>query len=190
MMTKKQLRRDMLEKRKSLDLRQQHALIAGMVGYFQQIDLSNLHNLLSYNPIPGKIEVSAPVFEEAILEFCPDCRICYPSADFGTGQMHAFIDDENLTWEEAAFGLTQPKTGRKVPASEIDLILVPLLAFDKKGHRLGYGKGFYDRYLGACRQGVLKIGLSWFEPIEEIPEINGLDIPLSHCVTPHQLYVF
>jgi 5-formyltetrahydrofolate cyclo-ligase len=190
MMTKKQLRRDMLEKRKSLDLRQQHALIASMVEHFQQIGFIKLHKILSYNPIPGRIEVSAPVFEEAILEFFPDCLICYPAADFATGQMHAFADDEYLIWEEAAFGLTQPKNGSKVPAAEIDLILVPLLGFDKKGHRLGYGKGFYDRYLASCREDALKVGLSWFEPIEEMPEISGLDVPLSHCVTPHQLYVF
>jgi 5-formyltetrahydrofolate cyclo-ligase len=190
MMTKKQLRLSMQKKRKMLDLPHQHQLLAGMVSHFQKIPFADFKAILSYNPIPNKIEVPAPLFEEALQDFSLDFQICYPAADFSSGAMQAYADDNQLEWAEAGFGLTQPKAGTTVPPDAIDLILVPLLAFDKRGHRLGYGKGFYDRYLRYCRPDAIKIGLSWFEPLDELPEISALDVPLNYCVTPQELYVF
>ncbi|HSK11967.1 MAG TPA: 5-formyltetrahydrofolate cyclo-ligase, partial [Phnomibacter sp.] len=80
--------------------------------------------------------------------------------------------------------------GTLLDPTDIDVILVPLLAFDEQGHRLGYGKGFYDRFLKDCRPDALKIGLSWFEAETALPEIGAHDVPLNYCVTPHRLYVF
>jgi len=70
------------------------------------------------------------------------------------------------------------------------LALIPLLAFDQHGYRVGYGKGYYDKFLSQCREDVVKIGLSFFEPVDNIDDINQFDISLNYCVTPQQVYEF
>jgi 5-formyltetrahydrofolate cyclo-ligase len=70
------------------------------------------------------------------------------------------------------------------------MIICPLIAFDLKGNRVGYGKGFYDRFLGQCKSDVIKLGLSYFEPINNITDCNESDLPLSSCITPTQHYFF
>lgn len=72
---------------------------------------------------------------------------------------------------------------------ELDVIFIPLLQADVQGNRLGYGKGFYDRYLALCRPDVIKIGLNFFEPIPSIPA-EKTDIPLDYLITPNRVYEF
>ena len=77
----------------------------------------------------------------------------------------------------------------QIEASKLEVIFVPLLAFDKVGHRVGYGKGFYDGFLKNCPNAV-KIGLSFFEADEKIKDIRPDDIALDYCLTPNQIYRF
>ncbi len=70
------------------------------------------------------------------------------------------------------------------------MVFVPLLAFDEKGHRVGYGKGFYDKFLSECKPEVLKIGLSFFESETLISDVLTTDIQLDLCVTPSKIYNF
>ena len=70
-----------------------------------------------------------------------------------------------------------------------DIILVPLLAYDKKGNRVGYGKGFYDRFLRTQKNNIIKVGLSFFGP-EEIVEKKEFDQRLDFCVTPEKVFSF
>jgi 5-formyltetrahydrofolate cyclo-ligase len=70
------------------------------------------------------------------------------------------------------------------------MIIIPLLAFDEKGYRVGYGKGFYDRYLKECREDCLKIGLSYFEAVPSVDDAAEFDVPLDFCITPQRTYVF
>jgi len=69
-------------------------------------------------------------------------------------------------------------------------VFVPLVVFDRKGNRAGYGKGYYDRFLMTCRPDCLKIGFSYFEPVELLEDKNQYDIPLNMCITPAGSYVF
>ncbi|WP_343488203.1 5-formyltetrahydrofolate cyclo-ligase [Allomuricauda sp. d1] len=86
--------------------------------------------------------------------------------------------------------IPEPVDGIEVPEHKIDIVFVPLLAFDKKGQRVGYGKGFYDTFLRKCRADVLKIGLSFFEAEEHIEDVEENDVPLNYCVTPKKIYEF
>ena len=72
----------------------------------------------------------------------------------------------------------------------IDLVITPLLAFDLKGYRVGYGKGFYDRFFASLPKDTKKVGISLFEPCEAIEDVNEQDIPLTHCVTPNKVFTF
>lgn len=95
---------------------------------------------------------------------------------------HAQITAETQ-WQKAAFGIEEPKEYETVDDRLIEVVFVPLLVCDRKGHRVGYGGGYYDRFLAKTHPDCLKIGLSFFEPIDEIPGIESTDIPLDYCIT-------
>jgi 5-formyltetrahydrofolate cyclo-ligase len=88
------------------------------------------------------------------------------------------------------WGILEPQFGHQAPASLFDAVLVPLLAYDKKGNRVGYGKGFYDGFLKNCHPSCLFIGLSFFEPEENMIETIPSDIRLHYCISPSKLYQF
>ncbi|WP_337251765.1 5-formyltetrahydrofolate cyclo-ligase [Maribacter halichondriae] len=87
-------------------------------------------------------------------------------------------------------GVPEPVDGIEIDPMKIDVVFVPLLAFDEKGNRVGYGKGFYDDFLSKCRPNVVKVGLSLFEAEKNITGIADHDILLNYCVTPQRIYSF
>ena len=88
------------------------------------------------------------------------------------------------------WGIPEPVGGTVVKPTNLDIVLLPLLAFDLKGNRVGYGKGFYDRYLLNCRPDCLKIGISLFDPVDLIEDVESHDIPLDIAICPAKLYDF
>ena len=82
------------------------------------------------------------------------------------------------------WGIPEPVEAEEVWPSQFDAVLVPLLAFDEEGHRVGYGKGFYDRFLLDCRPDALRIGLSLESPVPKIVDAWSGDVQLNACVTP------
>lgn len=119
-----------------------------------------------------------------------DKEIVVSKSDFSTRKMTHFLLTDNTKFKTNEYNIPEPVDGIEVPAGKIDVVFVPLLAFDQKGHRVGYGKGFYDLFLSECKQGVLKIGLSFFEAEEEIAGIFESDVALDYCVTPNKVYRF
>ncbi|AIM59949.1 MULTISPECIES: 5-formyltetrahydrofolate cyclo-ligase [Cellulophaga] len=101
-----------------------------------------------------------------------------------------FLLTDNTVIKKNNFNVPEPVDGIEILPNKIDVVFVPLLAFDKKGNRIGYGKGFYDAFLKDCKPNVLKIGLSFFEAEEQITDVYESDIPLNYCVTPQQIYQF
>ncbi len=91
---------------------------------------------------------------------------------------------------ENKWGIREPDGEQTAAPSELDIVLVPLLAFDAQGHRVGYGKGYYDRLLAECRPDCLKIGLSAFAAEERIDDIHPLDVRLDLCLTPDESVAF
>ncbi len=85
-----------------------------------------------------------------------------------------------------------PEPATEVLPAQLDAVLVPLLACDQRGHRVGYGGGFYDRFLAQCRPGAKFIGLSLLaeEPLAEIADVLPTDVPLHACLTPGGVWNF
>ena len=103
----------------------------------------------------------------------------------------SYLLTDNTIIKSNKWGIPEPVDGLKVSPHKIDVVFIPLLAFDIYGNRVGYGKGFYDRFLKQCRSDIIKVGLSLFEPENElIADIRKEDIALNYCVTPTEIYTF
>jgi 5-formyltetrahydrofolate cyclo-ligase len=119
-----------------------------------------------------------------------DKEIVISKCDFGTCGLTHFLLTDNTKIKKNDYNIPEPVDGLEVPVSKIDVVFVPLLAFDKTGHRAGYGKGFYDKFLTECKPETIKIGLSFFEPSAIIEDIFENDVKLDYCVTPNGVYRF
>jgi len=104
-------------------------------------------------------------------------------------QMESILLESQTTFVRNKWGIEEPELGVLVEPFEIDIILLPLITFDVYGHRLGYGGGYYDRYLPYCVNAT-KIGLSYFEPVSIIPETNKYDVKMNSCITPEKVFKF
>ena len=119
-----------------------------------------------------------------------DKNIVVSKSNFEDFSMSHFLLTDSTKLKINNYKIPEPVNGIPIKGSLIDVVFVPLLAFDTKGHRIGYGKGFYDRFLTNCKPDTLKIGLSFFEAeTEEIPASSN-DIKLDYCVTPTTIYRF
>ncbi len=120
-----------------------------------------------------------------------DKDVIVSKSDFESCSMTHYLLTDNTRLKKNDYGIPEPVDGIMVPDDKIDVVFVPLLAFDTTGHRSGYGKGFYDRFLANCKTDVIKIGLSFFEAEQEkISDVNPTDIILDYCVTPDKVYKF
>ena len=139
-------------------------------------------------PISSKNEIDTS-FILSILHG-KDKNIVLPKiTNHGTSLSHILLTDSTRLIANS-WGVPEPMEGLEVPALKIDVVFVPLLAFDTKGNRVGYGKGFYDSFLSQCRPDVIKVGLSAFKAEPEISDVNENDIALDYCVTPEKNYSF
>ncbi|TYA70172.1 5-formyltetrahydrofolate cyclo-ligase [Seonamhaeicola marinus] len=138
------------------------------------------------------IEEQKEVNTEYILSILSgkDKNILVSRSDFETYEMHHFLLTDNTILKKNQYNIPEPVDGIEIDDSKIDVVFIPLLAFDKKGNRVGYGKGFYDRFLSKCKPETLKIGLSFFEAEEEISNVFANDIKLDHCITKTTFHSF
>ena len=103
--------------------------------------------------------------------------------------VHIAIND-HTEFSINEYGIKEPNNGNSFIIDNLDLIFIPLLAYDLEGHRVGYGKGYYDRFLKLTNKSSLKIGLSFFDPINKIQDIDDNDVKLDYCITPTQVHKF
>lgn len=118
-----------------------------------------------------------------------DKSVVISRADFTSGEMKHFLLQENTVIRTSSYGIPEPVSGIEISEKMMDVIFVPLLAFDLLGHRVGYGKGFYDRFLEKCRPDAIFVGLSFFEPEKSIIS-DAMDVPLHYCITPSKTFDF
>ena len=104
--------------------------------------------------------------------------------------MNAIICNADSIFEANDYNIPEPLDTEIADPTSIDLVITPLLTFDTKGNRVGYGKGYFDRYLKECHDDCIKVGFSYFDPIDSIDDANEFDVPLDFCITPQRTYVF
>jgi 5-formyltetrahydrofolate cyclo-ligase len=189
-MTKQQARTIYSEKRLQLTVAERNRFDDLLLIQFQKLVLPALHFVHTYLAVDSKNEFAT----DHILHFLefqhPGIEFVIPRVNNRTRQLDNILHTDDLPFTKNSWGIAEPVNGEEVAAMQLDLVLVPLLAFDETGNRVGYGKGFYDKLLSKCRSDVIKVGFSYFEPIDKITDSNQFDIPLSYCVTAHRIYEF
>ncbi len=118
-----------------------------------------------------------------------DKHVVVSKSSFETFDMTHYLLTDNLVIRPNAWGIPEPENGVEIKPEQLDVVFIPLLGYDRNGNRLGYGKGFYDRFLARCKPETLKIGLSFFKPEKALP-YTPQDIRLTHCITPLETYFF
>lgn len=138
------------------------------------------------------IEKQKEVNTENILHILQgkDKHIIIPRTDVAHNSLTNILLTDNTILRKNKWGIPEPVDGIEIPASSMQVVFIPLLAFDKLGNRVGYGKGYYDKFLAECSNDVVKIGLSFFEAEPAVEDLYSSDIPLDYCITPNTSYRF
>ena len=187
-MNKKALRIKYKELRQNLsfeEIEEKSLAIANQVLKLNIWDNTYFHIFL---PIVEHKEVNTE-FILNILQ-AKDKEIVISKSNFETTSMHHFLLTDNTKIKKNEYNIPEPINGLNVPTEMIDVVFVPLLAYDKQGNRVGYGKGFYDKFLSECKPNVVKIGLSFFEPEELIEDVFENDVKLNFCVSSNTILSF
>ena len=187
-MTKIELRQKYQDKRNSLteyDLdKLSESIIHHMFEHFN-FEKKKIHIFL---PISKKKEINT----YKIIDFLKDRKsiIVIPKSDFKNNTLKHYIYNSETEIKITVIGIPEPINGNETSINDLEVVFIPLLCFDVKGNRIGYGKGFYDRFLSQVSENCIKIGLSHFEANEEELPIDKYDIRLDYCVTPKRVYSF
>ena len=187
-MTKSELRKIYIARRKSLgpDERSEKSRQIATL-FFQNFDLSQITYLHCFLPIEKFGEINTKLIIEKIWRDFQHIQILVPRVNFEIQEIENLKFTPETELVESRFKIHEPAHNEMVGAAEIDLVLVPLLCFDERGYRVGYGKGFYDKLLSRCRSDLLKIGLSFFPPVEKIPDVHEFDVKIDFCITPEKV---
>lgn len=189
MRSKKDLRRSLLQARLAMSPVELEKAQDLLLIQFQQLHIPFLQSIHTYVPLLDKHEPDPDPLVQWLEFKNPGLTVAVPKMVDTSSLVHIQID-EQTNWVNNSWGIPEPLAGLEMDPSSFDLIFVPLLGFDERGNRIGYGKGFYDRFLNDCRPEALKIGLSFLPPIKTSFDVDPWDFPLQYCITPEEIYAF
>lgn len=186
-MKKSEIRKLYLEKRKAMSQDE-------VLGLSEKI----FENFIRYfKPISGqKVHVFIPI--EKFNEIRTENFIQY----FSTRNIKVFVPKivdtklisveifDETKFETNNWGISEPISNQDSGISDFDFIITPLLYCDRKGNRVGYGKGFYDSFFENVSKDSKKIGVNYFDPDDMIDDVWENDIPLDYLVTPTEVLSF
>ncbi len=187
-MTKKELRSKYKKLRNDLSFDEIEDLSLEIANEALKLPIWNLENYHVFLTILEHKEVQTDYLLHILNG--KDRNVIVLKSDFETRTMTHFLLTDNVTIKKNEWNIPEPQNGFSVADNQIDVVFVPLLAYDVFGNRVGYGKGFYDKFLSQCKPNVVKIGLSFFEAEPIIEDAFELDIRLDYCITPTKTYQF
>jgi 5-formyltetrahydrofolate cyclo-ligase len=184
MRTKAEIRAHFLQKRKDLGETERQRCSERIAEEAMRFLAKNsaLKHVHLFLPIERLYEVNTWVLLEKL--FAADKQVYSSVSDFEMHEMHTVLIHKNTVFTTDTYGLPTPiNPVRIADDQQMDVIFVPLLAFDLRGVRVGYGKGFYDRFFATGNMEVMKMGLSYFEETELLPR-ESHDVLLDGCIGP------
>jgi 5-formyltetrahydrofolate cyclo-ligase len=190
-MNKTELRSIFLNKQKNRSFEERMYKSAAVCLYFfTNFDLFKVRTLHIFIPILKYNEIDTHLIINRLRTDYPHIRIVVPKTNWKALAMGSYEYLPDSPMQETKWGSLEPVAGTPIPPEEIDMVLIPGLAFDQKGFRVGYGMGFYDRFLVQCRKDVIKVGLSFEVPVQPIEDVGPYDVRLDYCVTPEKVWRF
>ncbi len=190
-MIKAELRKINLARQKSLSAAEKKQKSRQITdSFFRTFALIEVQYLHCFTAIEKHNEIDTSLIFERVRREFPRLQMLVPRVNFGGGKIESVKITRETKLEKNIWQIDEPIAGEIIEARKIDAVLVPLLGFDEKGFRAGYGKGFYDKFLKICRADCLKIGLSYFAPIEKISDVENFDVKLDFCLTPEKVWQF
>jgi 5-formyltetrahydrofolate cyclo-ligase len=181
------------------DLRKLFKLKRNLISKFELKSISEviLDKIITLKISGKKISLFLPIENQNEIDTFPILKkleisnhISASKSDFSTFNMKHFRITSDSTFTLNEFGIPEPLEDEQITENEFDIVFVPLLAIDKYGNRVGYGKGFYDRFLSKCNPNCQFIGISLFDDLVEIDDISEEDVKLNICITPNNIYHF
>ncbi len=185
-MNKDELRKQYSQKRKELTPEEISAYSDAIFHQLSKINIWESNNYMTYYPIENKNEVNT---QELISELWKQKKKVFLPKIEGE-EMVAISYTPNSILEKNNLNIEEPLNGTLIEPNKIEVFFIPMLICDQYGNRVGYGKGYYDKYLHRASTQALKIGLNFFPPIQEKIENATHDIPLDYCVTPNEVLSF
>lgn len=187
-MTKSELRKKYKSLRDSFSVNEIEEKSLAIANHLVKMDLWSK----TYFHLFLTIEELKEVNTEFILQVLAgkNKEIVVSKSNFATLEMIHYLLTDNTKFKKNSYNIPEPIDGIEVPISKIEVVFVPLLAYDQNGNRVGYGKGFYDKFLSKCNPETIKIGLSFFEPETTIENISIADVKLNFCITPNRIISF
>ncbi len=183
---KKVVRKTILQYRKLLDREIFDQRNESVLTNISQLVVEKKVNCVhSFLPIEKNREVNTWPIIGAMRKL--NVRAVLSATDFQRQTMSHFWDDDSLEFENDQFGIPTPINGKQANLAQVDMVLIPLLAADRTGNRIGYGKGYYDRLLSGMNPKVWKVGLTLGPVFDHFSFAEPHDINLNFCVTPHQI---
>jgi len=186
-MTKAEIRKLAGRLRDELSLKEVQELSSRLLDQFATLDLSAIKTIHLFIPIAEKKEPDTFLIIGWLKAHYPLMKIIVPKADFDTALMSHYEYPGKEKLIKNLYNILEPEKGT-LHTGDVDMVLVPLLGFDKRGYRVGYGKGFYDRFLEPIQ--TIKIGISLFESVDLIEDIHENDVKLDCCITPENIIYF
>ena len=185
-MNKIEARKKYLDLRKKLDNVQIISKSISISNNLQDLPIWEHNFYHIYLPIKEKNEVDTmPIIN--ILNNKKK-KVLIPKSDFINTTMKSFLLNDNTVLKKNNYGIAEPINNEEF-LGRIDVIFIPLVAYDLIGNRVGYGKGFYDKFLKNQNNKILRVGLSFFNPEKRI-KIDQHDENLDFCVTPNRIFSF
>lgn len=192
-MRTRQLRRELLTARASLSSAERQAAAAQIMQRLQQLpEFQQPIRVGSYVSVHA--EVSTQTLNQWLLQAHQlAVPVLHP---FRAGNLLFLNVTPNTQWHSNAFKIPEPKLRCPdiAPLATLDVLLVPLVGFDRHGNRLGMGGGYYDRTLAAWQAGrlprLLPIGLAYDQQCVASLPAQAWDVPLPRIITPTKLWDF
>ena len=188
MMLKSAARKELLAKRQALTEADCIKLDDLLLIQIQKLDWSTTHNFGNFYPSENHAEPNTLLFIKYLKYCIPHLTVAYPIINDQDYSMEFYEETDEQSINK--WGIQEPLPKQIIHPHQLDTFFVPLIGFDLSGHRIGYGKGYYDRYFARLKQPVKRIGISYFEPLPKMEDTHQFDVPLTQCITPWNIYEF